>query len=135
VEAVSIPVIGNGDVTCADDATRMFQQTGASGVMIGRAAQGNPWIFRELLSAWRGEPVVLPTPAERREVILKHMDLYVQSAGQATALREMRKHICWYAKGLPGASHFRTTVQTLNDLSAIKNAINDYFSELTAQEC
>ncbi|MBI5136616.1 MAG: tRNA dihydrouridine synthase DusB [Nitrospirae bacterium] len=130
VDAVSIPVIGNGDVASADDATRMLRTTGASGVMIGRAAQGNPWIFREILAAWRGLPVAAPTARERHRVIREHLDLHVTHAGEDSALREMRKHICWYVKGLPGSTRFRTEVQHLDALADVRAAIDGYFDRL-----
>ena len=133
VDAVSVPVIGNGDVKNADDASRMIHTTGASGVMIGRAAQGYPWIFREILGAWAGQTIAPPTPQERQQVILRHMDLYVQSAGEATALREMRKHICWYVKGLPGSTRFRTQVQSIDTLDQVRGEIDRYFAGLAAQ--
>ncbi len=132
VAAVGVPVIGNGDVQNADDATRMIETTGVSGVMIGRAAQGNPWIFCEILSAWKGHPVPKPSPDERRRVIHRHIDLYVEHAGESAALRDMRKHICWYTKGLPGGTRFRTTFQTLNALAEVRAAVDDFFAGLPA---
>ncbi|MFQ5510000.1 MAG: tRNA dihydrouridine synthase DusB [Leptospirillia bacterium] len=128
---VSIPVIGNGDVRTPDDARYMLKTTGASGVMIGRAAQGNPWIFRDILNQWKtGATPVPPTLAERRRVIQRHLSLYLEHAGEATALREMRKHLCWYTKGLTGGARFRTRVQTLNQLKPLQDAIDCYFDGL-----
>ncbi len=130
VEAVNVPVIGNGDVKSAGDATRMLETTGAAGVMIGRAAQGNPWIFNNILASWRGETVAPPSAADRHRVILRHMELYVAHSGEATALREMRKHICWYTKGLPGGHGFRNDFQKLSELDQVRAAVDAYFAGL-----
>ena len=131
VERVRVPVIGNGDVTCAADATRMLRETGAAGVMIGRAAQGSPWIFRDILETWKtGTTPPPPTAGERRDVILRHLDLYVEHAGEATAVREMRKHVCWYTKGLPGSTRFRTRVQQLADVASLEAVVREYYDRL-----
>ena len=117
-DAVLIPVFGNGDVRSADDAMRMLRQTGADGVMIGRAAQGNPWIFRQISAALAGrddaeEPACrddrddcasLPTPAERLAVFHKHLLGLCDLIGEKTAVREMRKQLAWYLKGFPGVA-------------------------------
>jgi len=130
-EAVSIPVIGNGDVASAGDATRMLAETGCRGVMIGRAAQGNPWIFREILTAWRtGRPADPPTLAERRAVILRHLDLHVAHVGEVQAVREMRKHVCWYTKGLADGARFRARVQGMETREGLVAAVDGYFEAL-----
>jgi tRNA-dihydrouridine synthase B len=131
VEAVSIPVIGNGDVASAEDAARMLDETGCRAVMIGRAAQGNPWIFREILETWRtGRPPVPPTLAERRAVLLRHLELHVGHVGEAQALCEMRKHVCWYTKGLADGARFRVEVQRLATRDALVDALERYFDAL-----
>lgn len=102
-QAVSIPVFGNGDVRSADDAARMIRDTGVDGIMVGRAAQGNPWIFRQILL---NEPVAadMPSPAERIAVFAEHLQGLCALLGEPVAVREMRKHLSWYLHGIPGAS-------------------------------
>jgi tRNA-dihydrouridine synthase B len=127
VQAVSIPVIGNGDVSSPADAAAMLDETGCRGVMIGRAAQGNPWIFREILETWAtGRTPSPPTPAERRAVIVRHLDLHVDHVGEAQAVCEMRKHVCWYTKGLEGGARFRSEVQRLTTRQALVDALDRY---------
>ena len=100
-EAVSIPVIGNGDITCAEDAARMMEQTGCDGVMIGRGAQGNPWIFHELQEYERtGVVPPRPTPEKIKETMLRHAKLQMEFKGDFIGIREMRKHVAWYTKGM-----------------------------------
>jgi tRNA-dihydrouridine synthase B len=133
VEAVSIPVIGNGDIASPADAAAMLDETGCSGVMIGRAAQGNPWIFREIRMAWTtGEAPAPPTLEERYAVILRHLDLHVAHVGEAQAVCEMRKHVCWYTKGLEGGARFRSEVQRLTSRAALAEALERYFDALAA---
>lgn len=127
VEAVSIPVIGNGDVASPEDAAAMLDRTGCAGVMIGRAAQGNPWIFREILETWRtGRRPPPPTLAERRAVVQRHLDLYVEQVGEVQAVREMRKHVCWYTKGLPEGARFRAEVQRMTTRAGLTDALDRY---------
>ena len=102
-ESVSVPVIGNGDVKGFEDAERMIKETGCDAVSIGRAARGNPWIFKELST---GEPCI-PTTDERKEMMIRHLKLEVEWKGEYTAVREMRKHLSWYTAGLPHSARFR----------------------------
>lgn len=106
--AVSIPVVGNGDVKTPEDAERLLRYTGCDGVMIGRAALGNPWIFRRCLSYWRtGDPGPEPSPAERLCMAARHVRLAVSEAPEEVAIREMRAHLAHYVRGFPGASRLR----------------------------
>ncbi len=131
VERVNIPVIGNGDVVDAASATDMLS-TGVAAVMIGRASQGNPWIFREILTAWQtGTAAPPPTPEERHQVICKHMQLYLEHQRPDIVIREMRKHICWYVKGLPESARFRTAVQQTERMDELHSLLSAYFDELT----
>lgn len=124
--AVSVPVLGNGDVRCGADAIRMIDETGCDGVIVGRAAQGNPWVFGEIRAALRGEVWREPTPAERVEMALRHFDLETQLHGDKKGLLEMRKHIAWYVGGLPGAARFRETINTMVGADAVKNALREF---------
>ncbi len=128
-ESVLIPVIGNGDVHTAHDAKRMMDDTGCEGVMIGRAIQGNPWIFREARQYLK-TGVVPPPPSldERKEMMLRHLNDMVGMVGQDIGIREMRKHLCWYTKGLPDGAGFRSKVNHLSELEAVKREIGSYFN-------
>lgn len=110
-ELLSIPVIGNGDIWCAQDAVDMLDSTGCDGVMIGRGAMGNPFLFREAVAlVERGEVLPLASVDERMDLALRHLDLAIADKGEMVAVREMRKHISWYIKGLRGAAKIREDV-------------------------
>lgn len=130
-EAVGIPVIGNGDVRSARDAKRMMDETGCDGVMIGRAVQGNPWIFREALAYLRAGILPPPPTTEEREAVMeRHLVDMVRLAGENVGVREMRKHLCWYTKGLPGGAEFRERVNHLTSASAVQREVAAYFQGL-----
>ena len=110
-EAVHIPVIGNGDVTSAEKAAEMRKITGCDGVMIGRGVQGNPWIFRELLEYEKtGKLPERPSPEVIRETMLRHARLQMEYKGDFIGIREMRKHVAWYTKGMKGSSKLRDEI-------------------------
>lgn len=113
-EAVSIPVIGNGDVTDGISAERMFRQTGCDGVMIGRAARGNPWIFGQI-AAYLEEGIELGRPDKEmiKKTILKHAELQLACKGEYTGIREMRKHVSWYTAGMPNSARLRQSVNAV----------------------
>ena len=127
--AVSIPVLGNGDVRCGADALRMLDETGCDGVIVGRAAQGNPWLFREIAAAMTGTTVAPPTPGERVAMALRHFDLEVQLYGEKRGMLEMRKHIAWYVHGMKGASRFRDTINLMQNADDVKRALQDFAAE------
>lgn len=105
---INIPVIGNGDVRAPQDAQNMLEQTGCDGIMIGRAAQGNPWVFKRVVHFLRsGELLPLPSMQERVEMLLRHMDALVELKGEYIGIREMRRHAAWYTKGLPHSAELR----------------------------
>lgn len=111
VKAVSIPVIGNGDIRTPQDAVGMMDKTGCQAVMIGRASEGNPWIFREMKHYWEtGELLDKPTVGERCSMIRRHLALQMEQKGDYIGLREMRKHAAWYTKGLPDSAQFRQKI-------------------------
>ncbi len=107
-DSVGIPVIGNGDIRTPQDARRMLTETGCDGIMIGRGAQGNPWLFRQILH-YLTTGSLLPAPglAERTALLLRHLDMLVACKGEYTAVREMRRHAAWYTKGLRHAAEIR----------------------------
>lgn len=127
-EAVKIPVIGNGDVDSPEKARQLVEETGCDGIMIGRAAQGNPWIFREVLHALEtGEVPERPTEAERKEIILRHAKLLMEYKGEYTAVREMRKHLSWYTTGLHNSARFRQRINAMESMEELVNSVNDIF--------
>ena len=122
--AVDIPVIGNGDVTDGKAAISMMDETGCDLVMIGRGALGNPWIFREALAAWRGEEIPLqPSKDEKKAMMISHLEDLTELKGEYAAVREMRKHVGWYLKGVPGAAAFRGMVNNITDSNELIKAI------------
>ncbi|BCG46665.1 tRNA-dihydrouridine synthase DusB [Citrifermentans bremense] len=125
--ALSIPVIGSGDLFSAADAVGMLTQTGCDAVMVARGAMGNPWIFREALSLLAGEEPVPPTVKERLAVSRRHLELFTEFAGGRVALMEMRKHLSWYSKGLPGAAQFRAAVNRIESTAELIGAMEEFF--------
>ena len=125
-QAVSIPVIGNGDIDTADDVKRMFENTGCDAVMIGRAALGNPWIFRELKSIFeKGDPLPAPFISDRIFTCRRHLNLLVENRGERIGLNLMRKHFGWYIKGFPGAGEFRKELVTAPDSKTVLEKLED----------
>lgn len=128
---VRIPVIGNGDVWSPSIALDMMRQTGCDGVMIGRGALGNPWIFREILDLDKGLDPRLPELWERREVILSHFSLLTDLIGEKRAAKIMRGLLLWYTKGLPCSSRFRGAFTDIHDLDTMITAMDAYFASLS----
>ncbi len=129
-EAVRIPVIGNGDVDSPLQAEKMLRETGCDGVMIGRAAQGNPWIFREVTAYLeRGEQIPRPTNAEKKELILRHARMELQYKGEYTAVREMRRHLAWYTFGMPNSARFRQTINEMETMEELQASLERIFSD------
>ena len=120
-EAVSIPVIGNGDLRSAEDVAAMWEQTGCDGFMIGRGAQGNPWIFRQILHYFEtGEHLPRPDMEEVTAMILRHAGMLLDYKGEYTGIREIRKHAAWYTAGFPGASKLREAVNRVESLDELR---------------
>lgn len=121
-DAVALPVFGNGDITGWQDAWRMLDETGVDGVMIGRAAQGNPWLFRQI---HRREDTG-PGLEERRTVILEHLAQLIGLLGEATAVREMRRHLGHYLRGTPGAARLRAAAMTATSRTQLENVLGEW---------
>ncbi len=123
-EAVSIPVIGNGDLLCAEDVIRMQEQTGCDGFMIARGAQGNPWIFSQILHYFEtGEHQEKPSFEEVRRMILRHARMMIEFKGEYTGIHEMRKHTAWYTAGYPHSSRLRAAVNTVESLEQLEELL------------
>jgi nifR3 family TIM-barrel protein len=129
-QAVNIPVIGNGDIKSAEDARRMFEETGVDAIMIGRASLGNPWIFKDIIEGSNDESSAIISNEERLRVILKHLDLEIQDKGEITGIREMRKHISWYIKNTKNASKFRDYVNKIENREELEQALKEYFNNI-----
>jgi len=127
-EQSRIPVIGSGDIFSASDALAMLETTGCDGIMIGRGGYGNPWLFREITAALAGTPIPGPTAEERWRIAAKHLDLFVESFGSYKAVMDMRKHLCWYVRGLNGAAHFRQAANKTDTLEGMKGLLESFFA-------
>ena len=125
-EAVSIPVIGNGDVTSYESACEMTDKTGCDGIMIGRAAQGNPWIFSELCAKSEGKPWTKPSKEEVATMILRHAGMLIECKGEYIGSREMRKHAAWYTKGYAGSSSLRGRMNEAKSLDDLERLMDDF---------
>ena len=129
--AVSIPVIGNGDIVTPADAGRMLEQTGCDAVMIGRGAQGNPWIFSRVVHFLEtGESLPMPSIGERIDMVIRQMNMTVELKGEHTGINEMRKHIAWYIKGLRNATHIKEKVFRLRSREEIVELLKEYAASL-----
>ena len=128
-ESVNIPVIGNGDVKNADDAKRMFDETGVDGIMIGRGALGNPWIFEEIINELNGDKFEISNN-ERLNLILEHFNLMLEDKPERVAIMEMRKHIGWYVKNTKDASKVRERINQILDKEELINTLTEYFNQI-----
>lgn len=130
-QALSIPVVGNGDVTSADDALAMFEQTQCDAVMIGRASMKNPWIYRQIADRLAGREPYEPTLADRRKVILEHFNLVNEQEEGNFALHKLRTFTGWYTHGLPGGRHLRLRINELAEPQAFLEAVEQFFEQAT----
>lgn len=120
-EAVSIPVIGNGDVVSAETAAQMLKETGCDGIMVGRASRGNPWLFEEI-RAYVEEGSLVPRPSEKEilQLALRHAEMIVAEKGEYIGMRQMRSHILWYLKGMHGGTEKKRRLQQISSLDELK---------------
>ncbi|MBN2910633.1 tRNA dihydrouridine synthase DusB [Polycladomyces sp. WAk] len=134
-EAVKIPVIGNGDVFTPEDARRMLDETGCDAVMIGRAALGNPWmLYRTVHYLTKGELLPEPTPREKVEIALLHMDRLIKLKGEKVAIREMRKHASWYLKGMRGAAKVKDRINEQETREGMARVLLQFVEQLEAEQ-
>lgn len=128
-DAVSIPVIGNGDVICANDAVRMIKETGCDGVMVARGARGNPWIFSQIQKELETKiPQERPGVEEVADMILTHARMEIDFKGEHTAMREMRKHGTWYTAGYPHSAPFRKLISTVETYDQLVEYVGRFAS-------
>lgn len=129
--AVKIPVIGNGDIWMAEDAKRLIDHTGCDAVMVARGAQGNPFIFRQINELFtNGEVSYDPTPKERLTEALEHVESLVLAKGEERGIKESRKHIAWYIKGLPNASRLKGEIFKICDIASIRSILTEYINNI-----
>ena len=127
-EAVSIPVIGNGDVTSPEKAKELIDRTGCDGIMIGRGAEGNPWIFKQVVHYLEtGEILDPPSPAEKKALAIRHAELMLKYKGEHIAIQEMRKHLAWYTAGMPNSSRFRGRINTMTTMGELLEGVSEIF--------
>lgn len=127
-QAVSIPVIGNGDIKSKEDAIEMFKQTGVDGIMIGRASLGNPWIFKEIISYLKGEETKEISKEEKLQTILKHIEWEVEEKGEVVGIKELRKHMSAYIKNMPNATTLREKINKIETKKELEAYLKEYFN-------
>ncbi len=133
-EALSIPVLGNGDVREPEDALRMMRETGCDGVMIGRAATKNPWIFRQIAARMSGGRVPEPTIEDRRDLILRHFRMVAEREPSRFALHKLRKFTGWYTHGLPCGARLRQRINSRPDVETFLEAVEEFFDSLLVEQ-
>jgi nifR3 family TIM-barrel protein len=126
-EAISIPVIGNGDIFVPTDAKSMMEQTGCDGIMLARGARGNPWIFQQIKAYLEAGTIIeKPSIDELIDLMLRHAKLQLNSKGEFTGIREMRKHVAWYTTGYPKSAKLRNRVNEIEDMESLVTLLEEY---------
>jgi tRNA-dihydrouridine synthase B len=128
--SVAVPVIGNGDVFSVEAAINIKEHTNCDGIMIARGAQGNPWLFRQIELALKGEKVVYPSDAEKIQLCMRHLELAIHYYGEDKAVREMRKHISWYIKGIKNCTDVKNAVNSEKSAEKVFKILNEYKQDL-----
>ncbi|NLY66509.1 MAG: tRNA dihydrouridine synthase DusB [Tissierellia bacterium] len=129
-ESVHIPVIGNGDVFEPMDAIKMMEYTGCDGVAIGRGAMGNPWIFKRILALKEGKKDMEPSSEEKINMAIKHLNLLCLDKGELVGVKEMRKHIAWYIKGMKNSNRIKNIINSISSKDEVEKVLLDYLSEI-----
>ncbi len=132
--AISVPVIGSGDIFSADDAVTLLGVSRCDAIMIGRGGYGNPWLIAEIAARQKGEVFTPISPEEKGGVAREHLTLSIEELGEKRALREMRKHLCWYSRGLAGAAQFRMRVNSALTFAQLNEEIDTFFTTASRQE-
>lgn len=130
-DAVSIPVLGNGDVFTAEDALKLKEVSNCDGIVVARGAMGNPWIFKQIERKLKGEDDLIITHKDRVEMCLRHYELAIKYDGEYKAVREMRKHASWYIKGLPGCTDIKNNMNTLDNSEEVIEILRKYRDQLS----
>lgn len=134
-ENVTIPVIGNGDILSPESAKNMLEETGCDGIMIGRGSMGNPWIFKRTLSLIiNGIDLPLPTPQEKVFMAIKHLNMATEGKREIIAVKEMRKHIAWYIKGLKNSAEMRNTINKISQKEELEEVLQEYLKRLIKED-
>lgn len=128
--AVSIPVIGNGDVFSPEAAINIIKETKCDGLMIARGSLGNPWIFSEVAAALKGEEIKYPTSDEKLDLCIRHINLAIENFGREKSVREMRKHIAWYLKGMKNAAEIKNMINYEKNIENVIQILKDYKKQL-----
>ncbi len=130
--ALNIPVFGSGDIFTSADGLSMLQKTHCDAIMIGRGGYGNPWLISQTLDLLAGKAITQPSPKDKLPIALQHLQLHREQFGEKKTLLEMRKHLCWYARGLDGASHYRAALQKTEQLDRVLELTQVFFSRSEA---
>ncbi len=129
-EAITIPVIGNGDIFQPEDGLKMLNETKCDAIAIGRGCMGNPWIFKRINNLIQGIEDIAPNEEEIILMALKHLDMICKIKGENVGVKEMRKHIAWYLKGMKGSNEVKNKINTMSDKETMKTTLLDYLDEL-----